>query len=321
MGVSRRKTAAEKKAAAPRKTASAGDPKARARAASSTVRTPKKEQPDSTLALTSRVLFRRNTDHQVDRCMQLKLGMYPRAQLEQHLNSSGKNIASAIKGELYRLWGSRRHMPLQFWKDMIIDHRLSGCLMDGLQKPQQSQKVNKDLDLALEEAHHENPAKKSCVRLIRYLQHTDAMNETETYGLLLGAIESPSLSGNMSESIMEAVVEYWAKHKCSQRFPQFHDVCKDHFDFTMAKLWKKAQHATNPRRNWRIAQSCSLPLFLDIEDALKVDEAVNTCEEPSADVVSSLAQSTVGSELFQPEAVKAEFKVFIDNIDEKVGDL
>ena len=162
MGVRRRKTAAEKKVAAPKKTASVGSPKARARAASSIVRIPTKEQADSTSALTSRVLFRRNTDHQVDRCMQLKLGMYPRAQLEQHLNSSGKNIASAIKGEIYRLRGSRLHMPLQFWKDMIIDHRLSGCLMDGLQKPQQSEKVNKDVDLALKEAHHENPSKKSC---------------------------------------------------------------------------------------------------------------------------------------------------------------
>ena len=235
MGVSRRKTAAEKKAAAPKKTASVGSPKARARAASSIVRTPKKEQADSTLALTSRVLFRRNTDHQVDRCMQLKLGMYPRAQLEQHLNSSGKNIASAIKGEIYRLRGSRRHMPLQFWNDMIIDHRLSGCFMDWLQKPQQSEKVNKDLDLSLKEAHHENPAKKSCVRLVRYLQHADAMTETETYGLLMGAIESPSLSAKMSESIMEAVVEYWAKHNCGQRFSRVHDVCKDNFDFTMAK--------------------------------------------------------------------------------------
>ena len=47
----------------------------------------------------------------------------------------------------------------------------------------------------------------------------------------------------------------------------------------MAKLWKKAQHAKVPRRNWIIAQSVPLSLFLDIEDALKVDEAVKTSED------------------------------------------
>ena len=38
-------------------------------------------------------------------------------------------------------------------------------------------------------------------------------------------------------------------------------------------------------------------------------------------LVSSIGQSTVGSELFQPEAVKAEFNIFLGTIGEKVHDL
>ena len=121
---------------------------------------------------------------------------------------------------------------------MIIDHKLSGSLVDGLGRPRQADKVSKDLDLALREAHDENPAKKSAKRLVRYLQHADGVNETEVYGLLIGAVESPSLSAKMSESILEAVVEFWARHSLRDRHPQYHEICYQHFHFVMAKLRK-----------------------------------------------------------------------------------
>ena len=60
--------------------------------------------------------------------------------------------------------------------------------MDGLERPRHAETDSKDLDLALREAHDENPAKKSAKRLIRYLQHADGVNETEVYGLLIGAV-------------------------------------------------------------------------------------------------------------------------------------
>ena len=79
---------------------------------------------------------------------------------------------------------------------------------------------------------------------------------------------------------MESVIEYWAKHGCAARFPQFHGVCKEHFDLVLAKLWKKAQAAKVPRRNWMIGKSESLSLFLDVDDAVNVDEAVRKKKIP-----------------------------------------
>ena len=60
---------------------------------------------------------------------------------------------------------------------------------------------------------------------------------------------------------------------------------------------------------------------MDVDKALAIDNAVQSKKEPSTSLVSSIVQSTVGSELFQPEAVKAEFKMFLATIDEKVHDL
>ena len=135
---------------------------------------------------------------------------------------------------------------------MIIDRKLSGSLVDGLERPRQAETVTKDLDLALREAHDEFPAKKSAKRLIRYLQRADGVNETEVYGLLIGAVESPSLTAKMSESILEAVVGFWARHNLAERHPQYHEICHQRFDFVMARLWKKAQASKIPRQN-RIA--------------------------------------------------------------------
>ena len=100
--------------------------------------------------------------------------------------------------------------------------------MDGFEKPRQADKVAKDPDLALREAHDGNPAKKSAKRLIRYLQHADGGNEREVYGLLVGAVESPSLSATIREVILETVVEFWARHSLRDRHPQYHEICYQH---------------------------------------------------------------------------------------------
>ena len=75
----------------------------------------------------------------------------------------------------------------------------------------------------------------------------------------------------------------------------------------MAKLWKRAQASKIPRQNWIVAKSDALSLFMDVDKALAIENAVQSKKEPSTPLVSSIVQSTVGSELFQPEAVKAEF--------------
>ena len=80
MGVSKRQSAAEKKAAAKpkgKKAAVAASPKDKARTSTALVKA-EGAAGDEALMPVGRILFRRNTDHQVDRCMQLKLGMFPR---------------------------------------------------------------------------------------------------------------------------------------------------------------------------------------------------------------------------------------------------
>ena len=133
MGGSRAKCTAERKKTPPK--VKAASPKTRARSQALALVPKTKVEEEHALMPATRVLFRRNTDHQVDRCMQLKLGMFPRRQLDHNRNSRGENVPTAIKAEIYRLRPSGGHIAMTFWKDMIIEHRPSGSLMDGLQKP------------------------------------------------------------------------------------------------------------------------------------------------------------------------------------------
>ena len=86
MGITRRKSAAEKKdlkavkKESPKKVVKTRD-KSKTPATSN-----QHEEGNSGLG---RVLFRRDTEHQIDRCTRLKLGMYPRQQVENNVNAAG----------------------------------------------------------------------------------------------------------------------------------------------------------------------------------------------------------------------------------------
>ena len=124
--------------------------------------------------------------------------MYPRQQLEGNLNGAGKCIAHRIKQEIYRLRPSKRHIALQFWKNIIVEHELQGSLVEGLVKPAAAEEVAKDLGIAIAEAHNENPAKRSATKMLRFLEHVQQLNQTEVFGLLKASVESPSCSAKMS---------------------------------------------------------------------------------------------------------------------------
>ena len=51
---------------------------------------------DSEIAATH-VLFRRDTDAAVDRCVRLKLGCYPRVQVDNNCNADGDDIATVVR--------------------------------------------------------------------------------------------------------------------------------------------------------------------------------------------------------------------------------
>ena len=128
--------------------------------------------------------FKRNSDEQIARAIKTKLGMFPKQQVDMNLGDNGQLIAAKVKMQLQKRVGTRKHIPLQFWQDLIGEHRLCGSVAQTLPCPQVEEPVGRELDAGLKLCHASNPAAKSSARLTRLLSYVSSLNETEFYGLL-----------------------------------------------------------------------------------------------------------------------------------------
>ena len=268
-----------------------------------------------------RALFRRATEDRVDRSIRTKLGMFPRQQLDNNTNAAGQTLAEVVKAEHLRLRPSRKYIALRFWQKVIVEFQLSGTLTASLKPPEEAESVSKDLDIVLRAAHDINPAAKSPDKLVRLLDWAPAMNRTEFFGLLTGSFESPSMSAKHSAIILEAVIKYIARTKAHEAFPDYWEIVRDHFDNLLARVWTKAVADGVPRLNFLRAHRATLALYIDIDKATAIEGSIRDGEDPIPAQLKAMLTSVVGSVLFAPEALKNDFKLFIDDIDKRIYDL
>ena len=110
--------------------------------------------------------------------MKLKLGMYPRTQLENNRCEDGLTVIEAVHKEQLRVREKNCHIVIGFWKSLIARHRLVGGVTDALEAPTQEEKVLQTLDAALKAAHCSNPAQKTSAPLVRLLSYLGVINAT-----------------------------------------------------------------------------------------------------------------------------------------------
>ena len=274
--------------------------------------TPKKEAG-------TRRLVRKTSDDAATRCLRLKLGMFPQSQVDNNANSQGLTPVMMVKKELRRLKPAKLHIALSFWTSVVKECKLTGTLCDGLVAPVDDEEVGKPLDSALREAHCSNPAQKSCSRLLQLLEYLGPCNRTEYYGLVSGAVQSPSMSKGMSGTIVLAVLQYSARIRADRLFPHYWKELAPAFDKMLSEMWAKAQSKGMPRVNWIRAWRNCLSLFLDMEIATAVEKSV---EEKTAidnkQLETLVMSSIIGSELWAPESQLSESSSYIAEIERRL---
>ena len=117
------------------------------------------ESPDS------RRLFRRTSDEATKRALNVKLHMYPQAQVENNVDEDGDQIFPAAKRELKRCQKINKHISLDFWQGIIKRHNLRGTVPDQMAEPTDPSPVRRDLDDAFKVLHDANPARRSSLKL------------------------------------------------------------------------------------------------------------------------------------------------------------
>ena len=267
-------------------------------------------------------LWRRNSDETASRCVKLKLGMFSSSQVANNVDSSGDSVHACVKKELRRLKSSRKHISIQFWSNIVKSHHLCGTLADGLAEPAEEERISKELDQALRMAHLSNPATRSATRLCRFLEYSGPLNRTETYGLLAGAVESPSLSASMSRTIMESLLRYWARVGAHQLHPDYHEVFKNRYDEMLATAFQRAQSSGLSRAGFLRAWRQPLALFIDMSAATDIEKRIEMKETLDPKVIEDMMKgSLVGSELFAEERQACELSHFVGEITQRITEL
>ena len=123
-------------------------------------------------------------------------------------------------------------------------------------------------------AHLSNLATRSATRLCRLLEYSGPLNRTETYGLLSGVVESPSLSASMSRTIMESVLRYWARVGAHKLQPGYHEVLQNRFDEMLATSYQRAQSSGLSRAGFLRAWRQPLALFIDMSAATDIEKTI-----------------------------------------------
>ena len=274
---------------------------------------------DSPSEINGRRLDRRNTEQVSSRSIRLKLGMFPRSQIDGNVDDAGKTIDTKVKEKIRALRGTRRHIPVAFWRELIVEHRLSGNLCGQLKPPEDREAVDKDLDAALKAAHHDNPALKSNDKITRWLEwRQEPLNTTEMYGLLVGSMEAPSLSAKSAKIIQEALLTCIAQTKANETFKEYWLSSKEMFDMILVDRWRKASSDGVSRRNFLRAHRLPLSLFIDMTTATEIEKVLDQECDPGMPLLKGMMSSTIGGELYLPEVTKCEVTLFLSDISKRI---
>ena len=230
------------------------------------------ESPDS------RRLFGRTSDEATKRALNVKLHMYPQAQVENNVDEDGEQIFPVAKRELKRCQKINKHISLDFWQGIIKRHNLGGTVPDKMAEPTDPSPVRRDLDDAFKVLHDANPARRSSLKLLRlincWIDTGEKLNRTEFYGLIKGSWEAPSLTRNQSRTVLEQVLKWIGRVRMDQIEGDYWACLSTHFDVQLATSLQRAQAGRVSRANFLRANRDALQLFLNLEVATRIEECV-----------------------------------------------
>ena len=200
------------------------------------------------------------------RAVKLKLGHFPKSQVERNRDSSGRHILPKVIAELQRLKPLKGYIKQEYWHALIRDHNLSGGFASDLPQAQTEQVVDKDLNNFLSLCHEPNPAARSCSKLLRWLSYAKGVNQTEFMGILAGCAESPSLSRAMSSTILEGVLKFVARTRADSQHGEVWSSVKDTFDTLLVRQWARSQSKGTTRTQFLRTWRAELNLFMAMTD-------------------------------------------------------
>ena len=176
--------------------------------ASPTLRHPSTPQSDTKKL---KQLERRDTDDQVDRVIELKLGSVPAHVIVGAVAKDGvTKVRDFIAAEIRTLRGTPRRLSTRFWCSLNEHFDINVSASDCLEEPPGDNEIADELVEKIMLAHADNPAERSCEGVDRYLEF-NTLNKKEMYLLLKASQEGPTLPKASSVKLRVSIVKYFAR--------------------------------------------------------------------------------------------------------------
>lgn len=165
-------------------------------------------------------LGRRDTDQQVERAMVEKLDHVPKSILSARRSKDGKTIREYIAVEIKRRRPNGGKVGCRCWTNLYQAFDLHESVAESLAEPTDESVPSAELLDVLAAAHHDNPVKACVTPLERFLDHSDSLGETATYGLLWAVQVAPTLPLHSAMKAQLAVLRFWARTYRAQHPPR-----------------------------------------------------------------------------------------------------
>ena len=159
-----------------------------------------------------RRLGRRDSDSQVERIIQNKLGHFSAEVIESAVNKNGETIRDYLKRRQKEAHTTSNRLSSRFWCEFYEEFPLKRSLAEALESPSEQEDVGDELLAAMGIAHQDNPASRSVEPLEVFLLHCSTpLNQTEMFGLLRSSMEGHIISRKSSCRILLAILAYMAR--------------------------------------------------------------------------------------------------------------
>jgi len=164
---------------------------------------------DSAAESKRRRLGRRDSDDQVERVIQNKLGHFTPEVVESAVSSDGESVRDYVKRNMKAM--TNRRLGSRFWCEFFTVFPLNKTPAEVLDVPEGEEPVSEELIAAMSAALCDNPATRSIEPLELLLVHCEPLNGTELVGLLRSAMEGPVVTSANSQRMLLSILAYFAR--------------------------------------------------------------------------------------------------------------
>ena len=267
-----------------------------------------------------RRLDRRNTDDRVDRLLAQKLyPRFPRELIEGTIAEDGSTPRSMIAEEVRRSKTTNNYLKQEFWTQFFLKFPFEDGLACVVPEPLGNAEIRPEVLEAIAPLHCGNPASRTAINLVTYLESAVDLNERELYGIAMAAQQSCTVTKDMHRRSMSAFLRYTQRTCANERYPRLFDPLLPVLSHLLMEMFSERRKLPPP--NWIRTHFDEISLYMDRTHLKECVDAMQRGEQPSDAALEGVLSTPLGAHLFFCFRDKKLMGDFIRSVTKRLDDL